>query len=737
MNMSISYSVAESEKSGTHKAVEPFGSRAFGWPNVFSPSEAGLAIEDVWPSLYIGADRVEEMARKVRTLEWAKQALTRWQSEAESVLREPPAFMQGKPGGRCSMHTNDGTHLVFNPADPSKFYDPRKKQFVEPNEAMRAASVTLSHERVRRLMSSLAFLWRLTGDERYSQWVWDGLRRSVELYASADYGQKFGRVYDGLYEAQSMMQLIQALQLVEGAPGTTESDHQAVIDTILQPVGEKLSSWMDAMIVHNMSCWSMAALALLGRYLGRNDWVNKAFHSERCGLTALLTRGLPIDENTGQPDGFWFEGSVFYGCFYVTTPIIPLYRQAEEADVIDDKLRTRFESMFVAPLHFADSRLRLLSIADRVGPGVLQLTQMRHLYEYAAGQVDPTYGPLLNLLNKRCGASRDNLAALAWGPDELPPSQTPDRLQHSCVLPAYRVVTFRHNDTTLWFNASQDCGGGDGHHHMDKLSLSLHAEGEIVSSDLGWPGREEDKTRGQYLNGTLSHNTLQLDEFDQGCMKNVSFDVDLKAPVPWARATVRGTSELKNLWKVFRDHHGGRLQEGLYDHATLTRTVFFDYPYIVLLDEMDAECARRFSFAFHARGDMVVKTQEAADSSSLAMQPLPDDGAWSHFRGRTSADPIEMLVADWRIHADLMLRLVAVSDDPFEATWGHTPDNPADILRGTVYLRAPGEQRIFATVLEVHSGTPTVQAVTLQDKGQVTVDRIDGSHIAYGFNGVE
>jgi hypothetical protein len=42
----------------------------FGQPNVFDSLEAGLAIDDFWPSLYIGADRVAEMQRRQQFALW-------------------------------------------------------------------------------------------------------------------------------------------------------------------------------------------------------------------------------------------------------------------------------------------------------------------------------------------------------------------------------------------------------------------------------------------------------------------------------------------------------------------------------------------------------------------------------------------------------------------------------------------------------------------------------------------
>jgi len=709
---------------------------SYGWPNVFSPEGCGLVIEDVWPSLYIGAARVPEIARKAEKLPWARAAVETWKAEAELVLREEPHFVAGESGGRCGLYLSDrGHHLIFDPEQCKRMYNPATKEYIEPDEKNLKAWVILSHERIRRLMSSLAFLYRLTGDARYSLWVWTGLRRLVsELYVPERFrsDSRYSAVYDGLYEAQAALQVVQTLELVQGAPGGSDADARAVAN-VLGVVGEALSRWMDVMIVHNMSCWTMAALAELGRYLGRNDWVQKALYSERAGLQVSLRNGVPLDPKTRKPDGFWHETSTFYH-FYACIPLITLYRIGEQAQALDNELHERFRALFEAPLHLVDSDLRLLSVGDRVGPGALNLTQFRHVYEYAAGQVDPErYGPVLSLLYERCGAARNSLAALAWGLDELPaPCEPP---QQSTILGGARMVSFRkrtdRGDIVLWFLGGEDNHPGQAHHHHDKLSVSIHAFGQIVTSDLGLPSFS-DNVWSTFLDGTLSHNTLLVDECDQGPMASLAFDADLAAAVPWARAAVRGDREghRASLWKTML-RRGDEVREGVYDDVIIERTVLFDPPYVVLADRCRSEAERRFTFVLHGCGRMVAGAVGADGIPPLALPDLRSDGAWGLFQGRTCANPAKQVTADWHIASGLWLRLVAISDGPFEATWGHTPGNPREQTRGTVLLRAPGKLRRFAAVLELHRGTPSVSGVAMRTEGEVEVVHYHGATRSY------
>ena len=176
---------------------------------------------------------------------------------------------------------------------------------------------------------------------------------------------------------------------------------------------------------------------------------------------------------------------------------------------------------------------------------------------------------------------------------------------------------------------------------------------------------------------------------------------------------------------------GDEVREGVYDDVTLERTVFFDPPYIVLSDRCEAPEQKRFGFAFHGCGQMVVSVLDAEDAGPLELPALPTDGSYGLFEGRTCVDPVRQLFADWRVRTNLWLRLVAVSDGPLEATWGRTPGNPRREMRGTVLLRAPGDCRRFFAALELHRGTPTLAGVETGDGEPVVAHLFDGSERTY------
>ena len=679
-----------------------------GWPHVFCPEYRSLTIDDVWPSLYIGAHRLDEIQRKAVGLAWAREAVELWQREAEEVLEEEPVFEEGFPGGRTGMYLWDhGQHLIFDHTQSETAFDPLLGRTVKLNEKNKQAWVTLCHERVRRLMSSLAFLYGITGDERYSRWVWEGLRNSVELYRNpnSNSDKPYSWVYGGLYEAQSMLQIVQSLELVQGAPGGPDEDYQAVCGEILVPVSDMLARWMDKMLVHNMSCWSDAALALIGKHLGNDEHVEKALYSERAGLKKLLEVGIPKSPDGGAPDGFWFESSSFYN-FYALIPLCALHQVVSDAADIWDDFESHLFAMFEAPIHLADEHLRVVPVGDKYAPGVFYLPFMRHVFEYGAGMLPERVGPLLSLLYQASGAPRNSLAALAYGPDALPPPcETP---KDSIVLRSAKMATFRSEwqcePVTLWFLGGDDYHAGQAHHHSDKLSFSLHAKGKIVTSDLGLPGFQ-DNDWAQYLFASFSHNTMFVDERAQGPMKCLEFDAGPDAETPWAKATVQGNwhGTPPSLQRAMKNR-GDEIDPGANEEVALSRALQFSPPFIRFVDTFESPKERRFCSAFHACGSLVVDAQSANDD--LRLPPLPDHGAFSLFIEKHTCPSASKVTADWRVDTDLYLRLIASADRLFEVTWGRTPGNPSIHTRGTVLLRTAATRCEFQVSLELHSGSP-------------------------------
>jgi hypothetical protein len=194
-----------------------------------------------------------------------------------------------------------------------------------------------------------------------------------------------------------------------------------------------------------------------------------------------------------------------------------------------------------------------------------------------------------------------------------------------------------------------------------------------------------------YYRTTLAHNTLFADEKQQAGDADLEWRPDADPPM------ARG---------IITDKDGIRYQ----------RTVFFVSSYIVVLDEYAAEQEHRFGWVFHAEGKVNITSplKGPEDVGALVLPSFPEDGEYAMFTNRRSGTSTGMLSAIWNTGGGVSLKMLTVSDSPFEVTAGRTPGQPIMDDFGCVLLRAPGDNRRFATVFEPTKGALTVKSISME-----------------------
>lgn len=689
------------------------GARLIGWPNTLSPHDAGRAIEGVWPALCFGTERLPEMRRKVRELDWARAALAQWSGEAQAILSEPPLLPEGPIGWRHDYYSPaTAEHLLFDPRDGSRLvdpwdgavYGPDGASTMVPAEARGRAWRLLVHERTYRLMHALAVLYALTGDERYAQWVVEGMRRACAMFRRDDLrvANRHGALYfQPLYDAQVLLLLATTYDLIRPSASCTAADHEGVRREIFERAIPDQIAFLDGRAPPNMLAYAAAALATAGDIFGRPEWRAPAYEHPRSGFAALLDRGLRRDPR-GRIDGFWVEGTQFYH-LYSLCPLITLLERAGSA--LKGDARDRMRALLSAPIRMADEALRLPALGDLGAPKHLNLRLYRHLYEYAAGQLDEArFGPLLRRLYDD-GAARSSLAAVAYGPDCLPSPPRSRRPQpwRSEGFPAMGLAFLRaigrrpggvgmaareEEYYQVWLRAGAH---GEGHDHLDKLSFGLHAAGEVLATDLGTAGYGN-AAFAAYCRSTFAHNTILVDERSQERVSRAR----LRMGTDWAAGVL----------------------EDAYPGVRLARHIKLAPPYVWLEDQYESAETHRFGWVLHAYGSLAVAAAPAPPDAAPVdtgveeepLPPLPEDGPFAWFVNRYGGTTREPLCADWRIRDGLWLRLWAASDGLVEWTTGQTPGNPIPDRRRTLLLRVRGRQRYIRAVLEVHHGAPALGA---------------------------
>jgi hypothetical protein len=144
-----------------------------------------------------------------------------------------------------------------------------------------------------------------------------------------------------------------------------------------------------------------------------------------------------------------------------------------------------------------------------------------------------------------------------------------------------------------------------------------------------------------------------------------------------------------------------------YPGVTLERRIALRAPYVLLEDRCTSVEEHRFGWVLHVYGSLAIGTDGRGDAGP-ALAPLPEDGPWAWFTNRRRGTGVEPLRADWRVRDGLWLRLWIDAGGPYEWTAGQTPGNPIPDRRGTLLIRATGNDRRFRAMLEVHRGAATL-----------------------------
>lgn len=684
------------DKGGEHVGRLPYR------PYTLSPYDKGWIIEDAWPTIFYGEEVVPEINRKCEKLPWARKAIEMMKHEAEIAIKSPPQLPMEPVGWRHDFYSRaTAEHLLHDPSKPDEYLDPLTGKY-EHDDAQRKAWALLTHERTYRLMRSLGILYRVTGDDRYALWVIDGLRKAAEYCTHEEFARSGALWFQPLYDAAELALLANAYGLVRKHPSLTADDHKRIREDIFEKWMPGQIAFLKAHPTHNMACYVSAALAYSGEALDRPDWLGLGL-GDQTGMAAQLKNGLKAGAD-GKVDGFWYEGTMFYH-FYSMCPLVTLWdtdrrRGGKLAGNAD--LRKRFAAMFAAPVSLADEKLRLPTIGDLAAPRVMNLAAYRHLYEYAAGTLDPTrFQPILASIYAVSKAPRVDLTALAFGPDELSkPAGVPK--SHTVLRPT-DIGVFRTSvphPMQVTFRCGQQVGG---HDHPDRLQIGLSAFGELITPDLGTPGYSMHGPTHAFFRTTLAHNTLFADEAEQ--MGSAALGWEPNAKVPRARGTIVGK-----------------------DGITYRRTVYFDAPYVVLLDEYESDAEHRFGWVYHAYGDVKLTSKLAAGAIT---PPLPSEKHFSLLTDRKSGMCEDVLAADWRVGKGIGLRLLTASDGDFEVTAGKTPGQPFPDALGCVVLRAQGRKRRFASVLEPYKAKATVRSVAFGEDDAITIVSADGKSKTY------
>ncbi|MXP43992.1 heparinase II/III domain-containing protein [Allopontixanthobacter sediminis] len=383
------------------------------------------------------------------------------------------------------------------------------------------------HKRNYRAIYLGGQLFKLTGEQKYADYVRDMLLSYAKLYPTlgdhpAKANQNSGRLFwQVLNDAVWLVNSVQGYEAIRGT--LVAAQRKQIDDQVFRRAARFLSvdSANTFRRIHNHATWAAAGVGMTGYVLGDKNLVNIALNGlEKDGKTGFLRQ----TELLFSPDGYYTEGPYYQR--YALMPFMvfadsierndPSRKIFEHRDGIllkallttvqltynghflpfndalkDKSLRTEELYQGVAIAYAKTRDPSLLSVAEWQGRTVPTDAGLLLARDLAAGKAIP-----FDFTSKLLGdGPNGNLGAVAL----------------------LRTGSGFTGQTLVTKNSSQ----GMGHGHFDKLSWQYYDNGREIVTDYGAARflNIEAKQGGRYLpeneswaKQTVAHNTLVVDE---------------------------------------------------------------------------------------------------------------------------------------------------------------------------------------------------------------------------------
>lgn len=386
------------------------------------------------------------------------------------------------------------------------------------------------HKKNFRIIYNGGALYRITGEEKYRDYVRDVLLAYAEMYPTLEPHparkgtQSAGRIFwQVLNDAMWLVDSIRGYEAIRDT--LTDAERDTIDNQLFRKAAEFLSTGSAVTFskIHNHATWATAGVGMTGYVIGEPEFVEIALKGlDKSGETGFLRQ----TELLFSPEGYYTEGPyyqrfamkpfvVFAGAIEKNEPARKIFEHRDQIllKAIDTTIQLTYGGLFfpfndaikdkslnttelyegVAIAYAKTQEPGLLSIADFQGRTVLTEEAFAMTSALAAGKAKP-FDFRSILLSDGPEGKAGAIAVLRNGEEE--------GLDHTALVAK---------------NASQ----GFGHGHFDKLSWQLYDNGQEIIRDYGAARflNIEAKEGGRYLpenttwaKSTIAHNTLVVDE---------------------------------------------------------------------------------------------------------------------------------------------------------------------------------------------------------------------------------
>lgn len=546
-----------------------------------------------------------------------------------------------------------------------------------------------------RRMHQAAWAYALTGEEKFAKFAREVLLGYAERYLDYEYRHASladtayarragGRVFDQtLTEASYMLrEIAPAYDLVYDSPSLSDEDHRRIKEGLFLPLVESIGAHRRGK--SNWQSFHNAAMFWAGAVLGKTEWMERSIHDPDHGFIYQMKASL-------SPDGLWYEGSWSYH-FYTLSALAEHARGAGHLG-IDLWGHPDFKKMFALPVSYEmpDGTVPRFGNATTLRPG--------GFWQGNADLTEAAYHHfnderLLSMLPKKL-----TRFSLLYGNEDVPREETPKL--SSTVFDETGHAILRTGGEAGLAAAFTFAPYGGYHGHFDKLSFILFAHGQEVAVDRGRAASQAYRLpiHSNWYTATISHNTVLVDGENQD---PVGGELLFWEAADYFTAVVASCDEA-------------------YPNASHRRMLCLTPGYLLVVDELEADEARRFDWFYHNRGEGAVGT--------LADQPgdLSGLGAGSDYirdaRTGTTDKPIEVTFPMKNIGA----RLLEAGAPETGVTIGNGPGSSVDERVPLLFLTRHGKKVRFAAVVEpvLDEAAPQVNAVAWRENERGMVIEVE------------
>lgn len=413
---------------------------------------------------------------------------------------------------------DDGGRLIFDLESPhshrceicGKMYS---------NEVQDGVWVTFYRNRAVVLALVSATVYKATGEKKYRDYALQVIDFYAVHYHEFVLHNKENVICDtyetmkwgcGKMMPQGLNEAIVAIRFIQTIEILRPELDQAWLDYVHQKLFREVFRLLapQAVAVHNISCWSLAAIGVMGLAMKDQEMIDYAFNSP-FNIHRQLAEGVTAD-------GFWYEGSIHYNFFLLEgVSYLFLFSRIYDYD-FGEQSTAIFERMFIKAYEYAFDNLYLPNPND--GWPNLNLRTFSYVYHTAARafgehskvgnlvkiiENDPHPRTTLPLSEPYYCCETVCLEQLLFNIDfDYSDYQSVGRVSNTFATSNFAML---RNDS---WNVFVKYGlNGKSHAHPDLMNIEVVYKDQRISRDLSNAGYQS-RLCNEWHRRTLSHNTV-------------------------------------------------------------------------------------------------------------------------------------------------------------------------------------------------------------------------------------